>query len=56
MGATEPDRGQQTVRLSQCFGVKGTVAFLAADATVIEFFSDSEIKTLDIEGIKACFK
>ena len=38
------------------FGVKGTVAFLAADGNVIEFFSGSEIKAPDIDGIKACFK
>ena len=38
------------------FGVKGTVAILTKDGTVVEFFSASEIASPDIEGIKACFK
>ena len=50
--------GSKFLRLEAAkkFGVKGTVAFLAADGTVIEFFSGSEITTPDIDGIKACFK
>lgn len=38
------------------FGVKGTVAFLTQEGSVVEFFSASEITKPDIEGIKACFK
>jgi hypothetical protein len=38
------------------FGVKGTVAILTQDGSVVEFFSASEIASPDIEGIKACFK
>lgn len=38
------------------YGVKGTVAFLTQEGSVVEFFSASEITKPDIEGIKACFK
>ncbi|MDD9946648.1 MAG: hypothetical protein OXU20_36720 [Myxococcales bacterium] len=50
--------GSKFLRLQAAkkFGVKGTVAFLAPDGTVIEFFSGSEIKKPDIAGIKACFQ
>jgi hypothetical protein len=50
--------GSKFLRLEAAkkFGVKGTVAILAADGTVIEFFSGSEIAKPDIDGIKACFK
>jgi hypothetical protein len=37
-------------------GVRGTVAVLVNDATVVEFFSDSAIAKPDFDGIKACFK
>jgi len=37
-------------------GVKGTVALLVAKDTVVEFFSGDVLKSVDVEGIKACFK
>jgi NLP protein GAF domain len=50
--------GKKFLRLEAAkkFGVKGTVAILAPDGSVVEFFSGSEIASPDIEGIKACFK
>lgn len=50
--------GKKFLRLEAAkkHGVKGTVAFLATDATVVEFFSGSEITAPDFEGMKACFK
>lgn len=50
--------GKKFLRLDAAkkHGVKGTVAFLADNATVVEFFAGSEIVSPDYEGIKACFK
>lgn len=50
--------GKKFLRLEAAkkHGVKGTVAFLAADGTVVEFFAGSEIASPDFDGIKACFK
>lgn len=50
--------GSKFLRLAVAkkFGVKGTVAILTADGTVVEFFSGSEITSPDIAGIKACFQ
>ena len=50
--------GKKFLRLevAKKHGVKGTVAFLASEGVVVEFFSGSEITSPDFEGIKACFK
>ena len=36
-------------------GIKGTVAILVAESTVVEFFTDQVLEEVDIEGIKSCF-
>jgi hypothetical protein len=50
--------GTKFLRLAAAkqFGVKGTVAILTPDGSVVEFFSANEIANPDIAGIKACFK
>jgi hypothetical protein len=50
--------GKKFLRLdvAKKHGVKGTVAFLASEGVVVEFFSGSEVSQPDFEGIKACFQ